>query len=86
MVWTLKSTLAIRAASIMSSRISFLKILHRAGGLGLPQDHVVVVLDGLDMGQARENRLRAAAVARVVVDLDAAEGDLEVGREKVWFT
>ena len=55
----------------------------RPRGLGLPEKHVVVVLDGLDVGNAGQNRLGASAVARVVVNLDAADGDLEVRSQEV---
>ena len=53
------------------------------GGFGLPQDHVVVVLHGFNIGQGRQNGLAASAVACVVVDLEAAHRDLEVRAHEI---
>ena len=47
-----------------------------------PQEHVVVVLHGVDVRNTRQNGLRTSAIAGIVVDLDAAQADLQVRGQK----
>ena len=51
---------------------------HRTGRLRLPQKHVVVIIDRINMGNTRQNGFRASAVARIRVDLDPAQRDFQV--------